>query len=507
MNSPDANVVRFLLDGREPDRDCLILAGERRTYGELQQAVLKVAGYCAALGLEKGTRVVLAGENSFFWVAAYLGVMRAGMVCVPVPPGVLTADLGYIVRRTEAQLAFMESGFARRHTDELRGLHVVTDRAMPPFAADRSQSDFGSVLAAECASGGTLPSVTKDDLAALMFTSGSTGVPRGVMVTHGNIAANAGSITEYLGLRETDRMMVVLPFHYCYGASLLHTHLRVGGSLVIDLRFRYPEAVLQRMIELECTGFAGVPSHFQILLRSAGLRKKSFPHLRHVQQAGGHLAPAFVRELRDALPKTSVFIMYGQTEATARLSYLPPECLDSKLGSIGKGIPGVKLSVLNEAGLPVQAGEVGEIVAEGANVTAGYWHAPEETAATFRNGKLHTGDLATLDKDGFIYVVDRAKDFLKIGGERVSCRKVEDLLLGFEETVEAAVVGLPDVILGEAVKAYVVPRDPDPNGFLDRFTNFCRGAMPPNLIPREIVVKAALSKNDSGKVIKRALKG
>ena len=349
--------------------------------------------------------------------------------------------------------------------------------------------------------------VRPDDLATLMFTSGSTEKPRGVMVSHRNITANTESIIQYLGLRETDRMMTVLPFHYCFGTSLLHTHLRVGGSLVVDSRFLYPEKILQRMLETECTGFAGVPSHYQILLRNSSLRKKTFPYLRYFQQAGGHLAPAFIRELKQALPRTQIFIMYGQTEATARLSYLPPELLDTKLGSVGKGIPGVKLRVVDESGREVHPGEVGEIVAEGENIAIGYWRAPAETAVAFRNGELHTGDMATMDKDGYVYIVDRAKDFLKIGGKRISCCQIEDQLLECDEVLEAAVVGIPDEVLGEAVKAFVVPRMPNYSKLQEDLDCFCKKHMPPQLIPREIVVTSALPKNSAGKVLKQKLRG
>jgi acyl-CoA synthetase (AMP-forming)/AMP-acid ligase II len=301
-------------------------------------------------------------------------------------------------------------------------------------------------------------------------------------------------------------MMVVLPFYYCFGASLLHTHVRVGASLVVDLRFLYPEAVLQRMIDTECTGFAGVPSHFQILLRNSSLPRKKFPHLRYVQQAGGHLAPSFVRELREALPETRVFLMYGQTEATARLSCLPPELLESKPGSIGKGIPGVRLRVVNEALNDVRPGETGEIVATGENVTLGYWRAADETAKTFREGVLHTGDLATVDEHGFIYIVDRAGDFLKCGGERVSCRQLEEQLLACEELLETAVIAIPDDVLGESVKAFVVPRVPDCSGLRERVERFCRAHIALQLVPKEIVVLSALPKNSAGKVLKSKLK-
>jgi acyl-CoA synthetase (AMP-forming)/AMP-acid ligase II len=299
----------------------------------------------------------------------------------------------------------------------------------------------------------------------------------------------------------------VLPFHYCFGTSLLHTHLAVGGRLVLDNRFMYPESVLQHLKSSRCTGFAGVPSHYQILLRRSSIRGMSFPYLRHVQQAGGHLAPAFLRELREALPNVEVFVMYGQTEATARLSCVPAGMLDQKIGSIGRAIPGVKLSVVDEQGIELQPGEPGEIVAEGANITIGYWREPEESLASFRNGKLHTGDMAIVDEDGFIYIVDRVKDFVKVGGTRTGCRSIEEQMLEFSELLEVAVVGIPDPVLGEALKAFVVPRDRKNTFFTERFRDFCAEHLPFQIVPREIVQLDTLPKNSAGKVLKSVLKG
>lgn len=264
----------------------------------------------------------------------------------------------------------------------------------------------------------------------------------------------------------------------------------------------YPEVMLQRMVDTACTGFAGVPSHFQVLLRKSSLRARSFPHLRYVQQAGGHMPSSAIRELCAALPTTQVFIMYGQTEATARLSYLPPGDLPDKIGSIGRGIPGVKLRVVDGDGEPVCSGEVGEIVAQGANVTRGYWRAPEETAHSFRNGELWTGDLATVDEDGFIYIVDRAKDFLKCGGQRVSCRHLEEELLASGELVEASVIAMADPILGEAPMAFVVPCCQNRDGLEDRLISFLKSRLPAQLIPKHITVLDELPKNSAGKVLK-----
>jgi acyl-CoA synthetase (AMP-forming)/AMP-acid ligase II len=503
MHFDSKNVAAFLLDGKDPSRVALRMIDRDHTYGELQSASSEVAQYLTATGKQKGDRVLLAGDNSLFWVAAYLGILKAGLICVPVPATIAAQDLDHILHATETRLAFTQARFATANKDRLQQIQLITDREVPTLSNALS---FTRLREESIHANDDRPEVELDDLAALMFTSGSTGKPRGVMVSHGNIIANTESIVQYLHLTESDRIMAVLPFHYCFGTSLLHTHLRAGASLVIDLRFMYPEKVLERMLETECTGFAGVPSHFQILLRKSGLRKKQFAHLRYVQQAGGHLAPSFVRELREALPGTEIFVMYGQTEATARLSYVPPEDLDRKLGSIGKAIPGVTLRVLDDSGEDVVPGQIGEIVAEGANVTQGYWREPSESAKCFRDGKLHTGDLGTVDDEGFIYVMDRAKDFLKCGGKRVSCRQLEEKLLEFDELLEAAVIGVEDDILGEAVKAFVVPRNSHSRGLEQRVLAFCKEHLTHQLIPKDIVVMNSLPKNSAGKVLKQNLK-
>jgi long-chain acyl-CoA synthetase len=504
MNDTDHNVVQFLLEAKGDSRRALLTLKGDHSYGELRLASADVAKYLIATGGHKGDRVILVGDNSFFWVAAYLGILQAGLVCVPLPPNISQSDFDYIVGITEAKFFFLQSGFAARDKHRFPDGGLVTDDGLPGKTG-RLCLDLAELRVQVADSEPPLPWTQRSDLAALMFTSGSTGKPRGVMVSHGNVKANTDSIIQYLQLTGEDRIMTVLPFHYCFGTSLLHTHLRVGGALVLDHRFMYPEKVLQRIQETECTGFAGVPSHYQILLRKAGLRKKSFPHLRYVQQAGGHLAPVFLRELREALPTIQIFVMYGQTEATARLSYLPPDLLEEKLGSIGKGIPGVHLSVQNEAGEEVRPGEIGEIVAQGENVTRGYWRAPEETAGSFRGGKLFTGDLATVDEEGFIFIAGRTKDFLKCGGERISCKQLEQQLLECEDLLEAAVIGVPDEMMGEAVKVFVVPR-PGSAAVEERLRNFWKEHLPFQLVPREIVVLNILPKNHAGKVMKEELR-
>ncbi|HEY7190552.1 MAG TPA: AMP-binding protein [Vicinamibacterales bacterium] len=505
ISSPDngRGVTGFLLDGRDPQTTALLFEDAEYTYADLERAVNAIANHLCQRGCSKGDRALLVGANSFFWVAAYLGTMRAGMVCVPLPPTVSRDDLAHIITTTEPVAVCADARAMASRFEDVGHVHVVTDSAIE-HPGPLSLMTLDDLIECE-PSTAPLPAIALSDLASLMFTSGSTGTPRGVMVSHGNIIANTESIIASVGLTAADRIMVVLPFYYCYGASLLHTHLRAGGSVVVDSRFMYVEAVLDRMVETRCTGFAGVPTHFQTLLRKSTMRQRAFPCLRYVQQAGGHLAPALIDALREALPGVSVFVMYGQTEATARLSCLPPDHLEGKRGSIGKGIPGVCLTVVTESGAPARPGEIGEIVAEGANITRGYWRADEESRLSFRDGRLHTGDLATVDEDGFIYIAGRGKDFLKCRGERIACQQIEARLLECDEIVEAAVIGVPDETLGEAVKAFVVPKRIDA-ALVGRLHAFWKRHLPPHLIPKQVEVLEELPKSDAGKVLKRLLR-
>ena len=300
--------------------------------------------------------------------------------------------------------------------------------------------------------------------------------------------------------------MTVLPFYYCFGTSLLHTHLMAGGSLVINNRFLFPEKVLDEMEEKRCTGLAGVPATYQILLRKTRFAQRRFPALRWLQQAGGRLPNPLIGEIRRAFPAVKFFVMYGQTEATARLSYLPPDRLDDKLGSIGRGLPHTRLEVLRPDGSPVRPGsdEVGEIVASGENVTLGYWGDAEETGRFFRDGKLYTGDMARVDADGFLFVVERARDFIKPMGHRVGPKEVEEVLAEMPEIVEAAVVGMPDELWGEAIRAFVVTVRP---GQLtaDDVQRHCLQRLPNYKVPQHVEFLPKLPKIANGKVDKVAL--
>ncbi len=489
------NISDKLLSRGEAAAPAVFHEDEVITYGELRRRTRRTAGALLDRGHTQGDRIGILAENSPFFVVAYLGIIQAGLVAVP-----LGTDLP---AETQLRMA-REAGMSRllvsarcaprsRLWAEPAGIRLLTEDELE--AARISQPQLWPVIE------------PKRDLAALMFTSGSTGTPKAVMISHRNIECNAEDIIDYLGLRTDDRGMVVLPFHYCFGLSLLHTHLLAGASLVLSQAFKlFPEQVIGELLERDCTGFAGVPSTYQILLRRTRFCQTAFPRLRWLQQAGGKLPNPCIRELIEAFPQLKFFLMYGQTEATARLSFLPPERLRDKLGSLGRGLRSTRLEVLKANGSPVRPGsmEIGEIVAAGDNISPGYWNEPEETARFFRHGKLRTGDLARVDEDGFIFFVERERDFLKPGGNRVSAREIEDIIAELREVMEVAVVGAPHELLGEAIVACVVVR-PDGACAGEDIERHCRKRLPAFKVPHQIRLLNSLPHNASGKVQKDRL--
>jgi acyl-CoA synthetase (AMP-forming)/AMP-acid ligase II len=259
------------------------------------------------------------------------------------------------------------------------------------------------------------------------------------------------------------------------------------------------------MQEKGATGFSGVPSTYAILLGKSAVRKMEFPALRYLTQAGGAMAPTLIREVMEVFNGKKLFVMYGATEASARLSYLPPEDLPRKVGSIGKPIPNVELRLIKDNGEEAGRDEVGEIVATGANIMQGYWNQPEETKAVLTAHGFHTGDLGRVDDEGFFYVVGRKRDMIKSAGNRVSAKEIEETILEHPNILETAVIGVPDQFIGEAICAYIVPKNgvPVPS---EELIAYCKERLPEYKVPRSVIVRESLPKNASGKIMKEELR-
>lgn len=340
--------------------------------------------------------------------------------------------------------------------------------------------------------------------ALLVYTSGSTGAPRAVVQSHRNLAANTEAIVEYLELSSRDRACLILPLFYCYGKSVLLTHLSAGASVFIDHRFMYPRVVLDAMRAEGCTGFAGVPLTFELLKRQLTDEAPTTPSLRYLTQAGGAMHPDTIDWVRKTFAPARLFVMYGQTEATARLSYLPPEFAEQKRGSAGRAIRGVELRVVSEAGAPLEPGTVGNVIASGPSITAGYFRDPAGSAEVLKDGWLWTGDLGYLDGGGFLFLTGRAKQILKLGGHRVSAQEIEEAIATHPLIAEVAVTGVADPVAGEAAVALVV-RAADCGLSAEEIRRYSRERLAAYKVPRDVIFVDALPRTPNGKIARGEL--
>jgi long-chain acyl-CoA synthetase len=469
--------------------DKLLLVGkEEISYIKLYDSCLNLASRLEkAIGHDKN--IILISVNNLFFITSYLAIIKSGNVCIPLDPSIEKENFNYIKSLTKPSAMFVTRDIEKKLL--LQNENCIFPETVSDYATVEHSpinKDFDTETTAE-----------------IIFTSGSTGKPKGVVISHKNLVANTESIVKYLELKKDDRMLVVLPFYYCYGLSLLHTHLRIGGSIVLNNSFIFLGSVIRDLKENKCTGFAGVPSHFQILLRkSDSFRTTEFPDLKYVTQAGGKLPFIFIDEFRESFPQIKFIVMYGQTEATARLSFLPHDMYEKKKGSIGKGIPGVELKLINESGEDVKPGETGEVIARGDNIMKEYFADEEGTKMTLKNGWLYTGDLGTVDDDGFIFLSARKKEIIKVRGKRISPKEIEAVILEISEVIDCLVEGIEDEIEGETLKATVVVRKDAKNPVSkESIISHCSKHLALHKIPHIYDLKQELNISATGKKIKK----
>ncbi len=475
----------FFEQSKNIDKNLVPGPKEQVSYNEIFQTSLKLAIY---LQQEVGTgqNILVISENSVFFILSYLSVLKSGNVCIPMNPGLEDKLKNEIIKESSPKLAFISKKYKRKFSESR--FQIISNDDIEDIIANIENEDQDK-------------NFDSNKLAEIIYTSGSTGEQKGVMITHKNIIANTESILQYLNLTVNDTIEVVLPFYYCYGLSLLHTHLRVGGSLVLNNSFIFIGNVIDDLKKYNCTGFAGVPSHFQILLRkSKDFKNMDFPSLRYVTQAGGKLHNVFIEEFTEAFPDIKFYVMYGQTEATARLSYLEPEMLKSKLGSIGKAIPGVELRIANNDFDEVKYGTEGEIIARGDNIMKGYYNDSELTAKTIRNGWLFTGDIAKRDKDGYIFITGRKKEIIKVSGVRISPKEIEEVIVRHPLVIDCRIRAEKDDIMGEQLAATIYISESSIDKISEKdIKEHCIKYLALKKIPTVISFETQLPFNSSGK--------
>ncbi|MGQ3278912.1 MAG: class I adenylate-forming enzyme family protein, partial [Shinella sp.] len=443
-----------------------------------------------------GDRVLILLDNGWQAAVTIFATWIAGAAICPVNPASKAARLAQIARDCRPAVLIVEG----RLEPIIQGVPELADI---PRLVTGDGGSFDAGLEADPLGPETHPDT---DLAALIYTSGSTGEPKGVMLAHENMDAAARSITTYLGNTASDVILVVLPLSFGYGLTQLVTAMRVGATLVIEKSFAFPQSIFEKIRDERVTGFPLVPTMAAMMLQARELDPSHFASLRYMTSAAAPLPLAHVDGLRTLLPQARLYIMYGQTECT-RVSWLPPEEIDTRRGSVGIAIPGTRAEVIDEAGNPLPPGEVGELVVSGPHVMRGYWQNDAATRQTLRPDprtgalRLHTGDLFTSDADGYLTFVARMDDIIKSRGEKVAPKAVEDVLCRMPGIAEALVVGVPHDVLGQVVKAVVVATDP---ALTERdVMRFCARNLEDHMVPKLVEFRDALPKTDSGKAIRR----
>lgn len=501
---------------RFPDKVALVCAKERVTYRQLDERSNALAHALVKRGVARGDRVVVFADNTVETVVAFWGVLKANAV-VSIVNSLTKADkLEYLLQdcRPTALIAdehlfpvFAEPAAQCRYLKAtlVVGKTIGADKLGKLPAGVR----FDEALASQPTDRAPTRVAIDIDLAAIIYTSGSTGDPKGVMLTHRNMLSAAASISTYLQITSDEVILNVLPLAFDYGLYQMIMAYRVGARLVLERSFTFPAQVLNLVVAEGVTGFPGVPTIYAILAEMKTLTSYDFSKIRYVTNTAAALPVKHILMLKELFPRARIYSMYGLTECK-RCTYLPPEDLDKKPTSVGIAIPNTELWLVDEDGAKLGPNAVGQLVIRGATVMKGYWDKPEATAKKLRPGPLpgeqvlYTGDFCRLDDDGYLYFVGRMDDIIKSRGEKVAPKEVESALMNIEGVKEAAVIGVDDDILGQAVKAFVVCEQG--RTFTDKeIQRECQARLENFMVPKFVEFVADLPKTTTGKIKKTGL--
>lgn len=495
------NISRSVECGRRlsPDKPALIFGDETHTYRELEETASRVANGLLKLGVTRGDRVALFLPNIPSWASFYLGTLKIGAVAVSLNPALKADEAGFILNDCGAKAVVTTEALRRNVPTE--AMPLLRHCLIADGSAGEGCIPFRKLV--EGASGrADAVEMEPDSPAAIVYTSGTTGFPKGAVLTHGNVVSNVEAKVRCLGIRPDDRLLLFLPLFHCFGQNaVLNSGLGAGATLVLHQKFDATE-VLRSIRDDGVTMFFGVPTTFILLCEQAS--EADMRSVRYYFSAAAPLPPEVEKRWQQkfGLP---IHQGYGLTETSPFASY--NHRFRHKPGSIGTPIEGVEMKIVDpDDGRELPPGAAGEIVIRGPNVMLGYWNRPEETAQAIRNGWLHTGDIGRTDADGYFYVEDRLKDMINVGGLKVYPAEVENVIYEHPAVSEAAVYGLPDALLGESVAAIVVLK-PGHAPAEAEIISHCRRGLSAYKVPSAVEFVESLPKNPSGKILKRVLRG
>jgi amino acid adenylation domain-containing protein len=502
---------------RRPDHVALVCKGARLTYAELERQATALAGALAARGVNRGDRVIVFADNTVETVVAFWGVLKANAIVSIVNPLTKADKLAYLLNDCRAKAMISDAHLARVFADaakqtthlsailcsgtlDARALELLA--GLPVTAWEAALAEHRPMPPRRC---------IDIDLASIIYTSGSTGEPKGVMLTHRNMLTACASISEYLRIADDEIILGVLPLAFDYGLYQMIMAFAAGARLVLERSFAFPAEVLKVVVQERVTGFPGVPTIFAVLAGLSSLASYDFSAIRYVTNTAAALPVKHITMLRGLFPTARIYSMYGLTECK-RCTYLPPEDIDRKPESVGIAIPNTELWLVDEHDQKLPPGQVGQLVIRGATVMKGYWEKPESTAKKLRPGPLpgeqvlYTGDLCRLDDEGYLYFVGRMDDIIKSRGEKVAPKEVEVAIVAIPGVHECAVIGVPDDLLGQAVKAFVVLQ-PNASAELDAraIIRACQARLESFMVPKYVEIVPELAKGATGKIQKTGL--
>lgn len=504
-----------------PDKIALISQGKEYTYASLNQKSNHLANWLIDNNINLQDRVLIFLDNSPEVVASLFGIMKAGAIFVLLNPAMKAKKLHYILNNSDTKVLITHANklrVVRNAVGQLPHLeHVIvcSDSKLSDDSNIKKQlpslniSTWSSIETYQTnRKSDRSPRIVDIDLATIRYTSGSTGNPKGVMSAHVNIVTAIRSITQYLQHVSKDIILCALPLSFDYGLYQILMGIKIGGTVVLEKTFVFPYKVLEQIPRYKITGFPIVPSMLGLMFELEHLDRFDCASLRYISNTAAALPPKYIKRVRELWPHVDIYSLYGLTECKG-VCFLPPEKINSHPNSLGIPMPNVDIAIIGDNDKKALPGETGELVVRGSNVMQGYWKLPKETEKTFRSGhyrgdvRLHSGDYFKQDNDGYLYFVGRKDDMIKTNGEIVSSREIEDAICTIKDILEAAVVGYPDEIAGQVIRAHIVSQNPSLSK--KNVLKHCKENLEPLMIPKVVNFEQSLLKNTNGKIDKKKL--
>ena len=498
-----------------PSKTAVIVKNNEYSYSQLKDSAEKLASHLILSGINKGDRVALYMHNSWQSILAIYGITLAGGVFVVINPQTKADKLQYILKDSGTKILFSESKLinelipALNHSKSIIQLIVARNTELEinfPLIKTIKLENILSDVYGKVSS----PNIIPNDLAALIYTSGSTGFPKGVMMTHQAMVFTSWSLIEYLRLSARDRIILLLPLAFDYGLYQVLMSVTMGGSIIVEESFIFQSTIFNQIEKYKPTVFPGVPTIYAMLIAANKKNKLSFESINKITNTAAALPAEFIRELKTIFPNALIFKMYGLTECK-RVSYLEPELIDKKTTSVGKAIPGTEVFLLSANDEPVAPGERGILHIRGPHIMSGYWNKEKLSKAMLKPGKLPwervlcTNDWFKMDEEGFLYFMGRNDDIIKTRGEKVSPVEIENIIYKIQEIREVAVIGVPDVVEGESIYAFVTTHKNSELNTKD-IKKICISKLESFMVPQKVFFLEEMPKNTNGKIDKKHLK-